>query len=300
MDSHRGAPLAFTKEEEQPGQLQWTCDDGKEMTNVELPTRENDLMESLPCSISFSADTSFKETPGRPRWTKPLKPWDTVYRAGEEVSLAVDDGPKWSSDELPPEVDSFNFTSLEDGMRRLANVTDDWTSDYLADVCVDLDMHSNCAVGRHPVDMWWLSGNPAIRPELVPFVKDHMSQQETTPSCDMDALYQQSLGLLRNEGSDRMAQRAAAAALIMWSERHPRAAGKALAQTVGRGDRYPCIDYVAQELSIGNLYFLCIDMGYELPLGLHTQNRFWGTCEVGEEPMRVCTSRTWYGMGGAR
>ena len=55
----------------------------------------------------------------------------------------------------------------------------------------------------------------------------------------------------------------------MWNERHPRTAGKYWGEHVGWGERYPRIDCVAQELVIGNLHFLRIDMGFELPLVLH-------------------------------
>ena len=95
-----------------------------------------------------------------------------------------------------------------------------------------------------------------------------MRQPETTPISDMGVLYMEALGKLRADGSERMTQQAAAA-LIMWSARHPREAGRIHEQAVGWGGRYPCIDYVAQELPIGNIHFSRVDMGYEIPLSLH-------------------------------
>ena len=256
---------------------------GDESGDVPAPGLD-DRVAPLPGRISFSADTSFIEGPDRPRWTKPLKPWDTVYRAGEDSDPTLEPTSKWPSGELPPEIELFNFTTMEGGMRRVANVDDDWKSDYLLDACVDLDMHIPCTSGPRPLDSCWVFENPALSPELVPFAQGYMRVQEVTPSCDMNVLYQQALGVLRGGGSERMSQQAAAA-LIMWADRHPRAAGKSEEQMVIWGDRYPCIDYVAQELSIGDLYFLRIDMGYEIPLGVHLRTSL---IEPGEVGKNVC------------
>lgn len=61
----------------------------------------------------------------------------------------------------------------------------------------------------------------------------------------------------------------APAAIIMWNERHPRTAGKYWGEHVGWGERYPGVDYAAQEQMVGDLHFLRTDVGIELPLGLH-------------------------------
>ena len=93
-------------------------------------------------------------------------------------------------------------------------------------------------------------------------------QQEVTPICDFGVWFQEALNKLRLEGPGKM-MRQDAASQIMRNERHHRSAGKLWEQKVGWGDRYPRIDYTAQELCIGNLYLLRIDMGYEIPLGVH-------------------------------
>lgn len=257
----------------------------------------DDNVAPLPGSIRFSADTAFIEGPDRPRWTEPLKPWDTVYRAGEDSELTIAPPAKWSPGALPPEIEQFNFTSMEDGMRGVFNVDDGWKSDYLLDTCADLDFHIPSTNESRPLDSRSVVENPALVPELVPFVQEYMRLQEVTPSCDLHVLYRQDLGVLRDGGSEHMSQQAAAA-LIMWSERHPRSAGKNEEQMVNWGDRYPCIDYVAQELSIGDLYILRIDMGYELPLGAHLGAALWEPGKI-EKNQCVCTRCAGYGVDGA-
>ena len=61
----------------------------------------------------------------------------------------------------------------------------------------------------------------------------------------------------------------ASAALLMWSERHHRTAGGHPTLHVRWGGPYPGVDYTAQELTIGKLSFLCVDVGLELPLPTH-------------------------------
>ena len=48
-----------------------------------------------------------------------------------------------------------------------------------------------------------------------------MTQKEIAPICHLRDRHLEELGKLRGEGSDKMTQRAAAA-LIMWTECHPR------------------------------------------------------------------------------
>ena len=76
---------------------------------------------------------------------------------------------------------------------------------------------------------------------------------------------------MQERGAENDKQRASAA-LVMWNERHPRSAGGQPQDHISWGDRYPRIDYSAQELTIGDLAFLCIDMGYELPLSTHLRS----------------------------
>lgn len=95
-----------------------------------------------------------------------------------------------------------------------------------------------------------------------------MKQCETSNVLDLGFVSQESLQRMCQDGTETSTPQASDA-LITWSERHPRTDGETLARHVGWGDRYPSIDYTAQELPIGNFQFLCVDMGFEPPLGVH-------------------------------
>ena len=184
--------------------------------------------------ITFSPDTSFDEATARPAWTKPIKPWGTAYRDGElaqEEEEDINDETMWPSESLPPGISTFNFTTMDAGMRRIISVGDDWEADYLADPCVDLELYQPCAPNIHPVDDWWSSDVPEISADLIPFVRECMTQREVAPICDFGVWFQESLGRLRTEGTDKTTQQAASAQ-IMWTERHPRSAGRVWGQTV--------------------------------------------------------------------
>ena len=167
---------------------------------------------------------------------------------------------------------------------------------------MDLELYQPCAPNIHPVDDWWSSEVPAISADLVPFVREFTMRREATPICDFGVWYQEAMGRLRTEGSDKRMQQAAAAQ-IMWPERHPRSAGRTCGKTVGWGDFYPLIDYIAQELRIGNLYFLCIDMGYEIPLGVHLRTSL-GEPDKVEKNQCACVHMAlgleWMAQGGPR
>ena len=97
--------------------------------------------------------------------------------------------------------------------------------------------------------------------------------------------------------------RDASESLIMWSERRPLTAGGHPALHVSWGDRYPCVDYTAQELAIGNLSFLRIDMGFELPLSTHLRTAL-NEPDTVERNQCVCAHRAlgleWFGQGKTR
>ena len=82
----------------------------------------------------FAEDTICNEkSRANPRWSKPIKPWDTVYeetRAGEDSMPTTLSGkdqlPLWEEGVLPPDLLEFNFTALGEGARRVAVLTDTW------------------------------------------------------------------------------------------------------------------------------------------------------------------------------
>ena len=62
-----------------------------------------------------------------PKWAKPIKPWDTVYFAGEIKSDESDrnvSASQWEEGALPMHLEMFNFTPLEEGLRRSASISD--------------------------------------------------------------------------------------------------------------------------------------------------------------------------------
>ena len=231
-----------------------------------------------------------RETPDRPKWAKTLEPWATVYRAWGDAAVLAENSastqPKWQEEVLPTDIGVFDFTPMEDGMRRIASLTDNWKADYLTEPCVDLELSAICVSCTRPVGDWWTSEVPSRSPELSPFIKEYMKQHESFPKSEMGVRYQEALDRLQSEGTERMKHQATAAQ-IMWSARHPRSAGKRWAQTFGWGERYPRIDYTAQELSIGNLYFLRIDVGFEIPIGQHLRTAS-GEQDKLEKNQRVC------------
>ena len=52
----------------------------------------------------------------------------------------------------------------------------------------------------------------------------------------------------------------------MCEQMRPRTAGRMVDWRASLRGRYPCIDYTAQEMTIGAFRFLCIDMGFCVPL----------------------------------
>ena len=119
---------------------------------------------------------------------------------------------------------------------------------------------------RDKVDLWRSMELPAAPPGLTPFVKEYTRKNESNSALYLGCVYQEALDWMCQDGTETANQKATAA-LIMWSERHPRSAGETWDGPVSWGDRYPIIDYNAQELTIGNLHFLRVDMGYEVPMG---------------------------------
>ena len=153
-------------------------------------------------------------------------------------------------------------------MRRLTAINETWETAYLAAPLYELEELPQIISELHPVDAWWNSEMPTVNVELKPFIIEYMKQKKVSSNLDVGCLIQSALDQIGSEGTES-AKQMASSATIMWNERHPRTAGKLRDEHVGWGERYPRIDYVSQELTIGDLHFVCIDMGFELPMGLH-------------------------------
>ena len=126
----------------------------------------------------------------------------------------------------------------------------------------------------------------SVSPELIPYLEEYLEQQATTSTFDLGIIYVEALGELCQDGTTATSQ-LASEAFIMWNERHPRTAGKQWGRHIRWGELYPRIDYTARELSIGNLHFLRIDMGFELPLGVHLRTALGGPGKV-EKNQCIC------------
>ena len=116
------------------------------------------------------------------------------------------------------------------------------------------------------VDVWRPMKLPEVAPELIPFLKEYMKQNESTSASDLGCVYREALDRMCPDGPETSKQQATAA-LIIWSARRPRIAGETWDCHVIWGGRYPSMDYAAQELAIGGHHFLRVDMGYDVPLG---------------------------------
>ena len=126
-----------------------------------------------------------------------------------------------------------------------------------------------------------------------------MRQEPVRESAECGCKYQSTLRDIQEHGPQNDKQYASAA-LIMWAERHPRSAGGQLHAHVNWGDRYPCIDYAAQELTIGTLAFLCIDMGFEIPSSTHLRSALGAPGKI-ERNQCVCVQLAlgleWHAQG---
>ena len=175
---------------------------------------------------------------------------------------------KWENDVLPPDIEACNFASMEDGVRRTIAANDSWKADYMTEPLYELERLTAEVPELHAVHAWRPTEMPAVRPELVPFIKEYMKQDGAHNVLHHGCVFQGAIQRICQDGAATSMQQATDA-LIMWTERHPKMAGKVLGKHVGWGGRYPSSDYTAQELSIGNLQFLCVDMGFGLPIGVH-------------------------------
>ena len=99
-------------------------------------------------------------------------------------------------------------------------------------------------------------------------------------------LYQRALQSLVDHGA-RPDRQLASAGLILWVQRHPRTAGRNCEAGVTWGERYPCIVQTAQELNVGSLHFLSVDMGFLVTLS-STIRMALGEPEVVGRNQRVC------------
>ena len=73
--------------------------------------------------VIFSRDTQDNEEPKHPRRTKPIRPWDTVYCAGEAAINAQSDmhdrQPHRADGVIHPDVYETNLTQMKEGTRRV-------------------------------------------------------------------------------------------------------------------------------------------------------------------------------------
>ena len=203
------------------------------------------------------------------------KPRGTVYRAcdGTERPIAthsldedeVNNGPMKHTN-LPVGLTRFNFAPLGDGARRVLVLNEDWIGDAVSHPTHMMAL--DCDPSWDGAGQWWEDERPVLRNRLVPFVKDHMRETKVREVDQYGCLFQDAL-INQQSGGMTYYTMDASDALIMWGARHPRTAGGRPTLHVRWGDRYPSVDYASQELTIGNLSFLCVDMGFALPLSTH-------------------------------
>ena len=243
----------------------------------DLSLQERDETVGVSKVITFVPDTSDSEKPDYPKWTKPLKPWGTVYRAGEEIPEQIltplTTLQNWTDGSIPPEMYEVNLTQMEEGERRLVSLDNAWKSSYVKVPEFNTEVLPKYEPTLHVVDTWWEEERPAISPSLVPFVQEYMKCHGLSDGSDLVDQFRNALEQLEQNGITTDGQ-LAAAAMIMWGQRHPKSDGQYYAKRVSWGERYPRIDYTAQEMVVGNLHFLCIDMGFGLQLGVHLRTAF--------------------------
>ena len=243
--------------------------DGKDELPVSAPVIQNDqpVTGGDKRITIFATDTQDFQRDHRPKWAKHVKPWDTVYCAGDQPLDQTMMVP-WPTGTLPGDLHHINLTPMEEGVRRSAFTNEEWKTDYVDEPLYSIGITTNDELAEHMVDSWWKSEDPAINTGLIPYVEEYMKSGATSDHIHLGEAYVEALKRLGQDGSVANCQMANAAQ-IMRMGRKPKVAGSARQQHLGWGGRYPCNDYTAQELSIGDLHFLCIDMGFEIPLGLH-------------------------------
>ena len=158
----------------------------------QAPMIDNSQIDDMESRLNFPMDTLMEEAPATPKWSKPIKPWGTAYRSGEEEGGASHctnlQHSKWGSDILPAGDEEFTLTSMEDGGRRVVSPTENWKADYLKESRVGVELLPMFAADLHPVDIWGSPEIPAIRPELIQIVNEYMRQQDTSPPRDQGVL----------------------------------------------------------------------------------------------------------------
>ena len=120
---------------------------------------------------------------------------------------------------------------------------------------------------------------PALSPSVIPFVQGYTKQHASNDGGDLSEQFHNATDQLEANGIATDGQ-LAAAALIMWNVRRPKTAGAHTTRKISWGDRYPCVDYAAQELAVSNLHFRCIHMEFELPLGVHLRTASGKPCNL--------------------
>ena len=92
--------------------------------------------------LHFAEGTNLTEPAQRTNWTKPIKPWGAVYRAGETIPIPMENQvgnqPTWGDGALPPGIIEFDFTPMEEGARRLTAIGETWKTAYLASPLYEL------------------------------------------------------------------------------------------------------------------------------------------------------------------
>ena len=145
---------------------------------------------------------------------------------------------------LPADFAEINFTTIEEPLRKLVHLSDQWAEDQIGEppthfVDVPLNML------QQTVDDWWTEQQPAIHVTLWHYVKNYMVQEagqerHRYPECLLEAL-----GRLIQSGTNADAQ-LALTGKELWNARDYKRVGKANPEMfVTWGGKIQCIDYNA-------------------------------------------------------
>ena len=87
---------------------------------------------------------------------------------------------------LPPDLTMFNFTSLEDGTRRVMALDEQWKGAAKSHPTHMMEL--DCEPSWGGVDQWWEEERPVLRNRLIPVAKDHTRQTKVREADEYGSL----------------------------------------------------------------------------------------------------------------
>ena len=171
----------------------------------------------------------------------------------------------WKDVHLPADFAEINFTTVEEPLRKLVHLSDQWAEDQLGEPPTHFaDVPLNAL--QQTVDEWWTEQQPAIHVNLWSYVKNYLAQEAGQESHRYPECLSEALERLIQSGTNADAQLAIAGKELRNARDYKRVGEANPEMFVTWGEKIQCIDYNAWGISFGKLHFVSIDMGDTIPL----------------------------------